>query len=111
MLLLRFHQESFHLARRLAKYTELLKGCTCVVLAFVLVAQERYPNLKIKKTVPVPLRACDLLLVRKLVVENISTWAAIDIKKARRYLGFTLGPQAGDLSWRGPADKGESCMV
>ena len=76
--------------------------------AFMLIARVSNLNLKIKKTVLVPLWKCDINNLRKLVREHIPAWAGVDIKFAGKYLGFMLGPGAGDLSWSAPSDKWES---
>ena len=79
-----------------------------LVHAFDLIARISNLRLKIKKTVLVPLWKCDVKNLRVLVKELIPTWAKIGIEPKGKYLGFTLGPGAGNLSWEAAADKWES---
>ena len=79
-----------------------------LVHAFDLIAQISHLRLKIKKTVLVPLWKCEVKNLRVLIKELIPTWAEIGIGFKGKYLGFMLGPGAGNLSWEPAADKWES---
>ena len=82
-----------------------------IVDAFMIIARVTNLHLKIKKTTLVPLWRCDVNNVRMLMKELVPSWAEVGIKRAGKYLGFMLGPNANDMSWDAPVAKWESRVL
>ena len=61
--------------------------------------------LNIKKTVMVPLFRFNVNTVRARLAELAPSWGALDIQGKAEYLGFVVGPQRGEESWKAPLRK------
>ena len=63
-------------------------------------------HLNLSKTVIIPLfPQPNLETVKSKLVHNIPTWATVQFAYHARYLGFILGPESSDKSWKDPTDK------
>ena len=63
-------------------------------------------HLNLSKTIVIPLfPQPNLSTVREKLTVLIPSWSAVQYEYSARYLGFTLGPEAGDKSWTDPVKK------
>ena len=63
-------------------------------------------SFNIGKTVAIPLwRYSSSKNVQTLIKEHCPAWADIPIRDRGKYLGFIIGPGAGEESWTKPLDK------
>jgi hypothetical protein len=66
-------------------------------------------SLNVKKTLMIPLwPCCNQANVARLVKEECPGWGDISIVGKGKYLGFLLGPEAGEEGWNKPLAKFES---
>ena len=62
-------------------------------------------KLNLPKTVLIPLWPSTVDSVRRMLRAQYPEWSAVDISYASRYLGFLVGPEAGELAWEKPVTK------
>ena len=63
-------------------------------------------HLNLSKTVVIPLfPQPNLAAVKSKLTQTTPSWATVQFAYHARYLGFILGPEAGDKSWKDPTDK------
>ena len=62
-------------------------------------------KLNISKTYLLPLVPSPPEDFRPLIFAHAPSWAGIQLTAAARYLGVYVGPQKGDLAWKGPVAK------
>ena len=56
-------------------------------------------KLNLPKTVLVPLWKSEVGQIRRMLQDMYPNWARVDVSYASRYLGFMLGPEAGETGW------------
>ena len=65
-------------------------------------------HLNMKKSIIVPLNACTFKDFASRVQAQVPRWRDMPVQLSSKYLGYTMGPGKGDLSWSGPAKKFEA---
>eukprot|EP00973_Karenia_brevis_P094540 12423019-Karenia_brevis.AAC.1 len=69
-------------------------------------------SLNLNKTAAIPLWSmADPHHIQRLMKELCPLWASISISNKGKYLGFVIGPGAGDDSWKKPLAKFESRVL
>ena len=62
-------------------------------------------NLKISKTVIIPLGRQGTFKMKASICDSLPHWSGVLVSNSGKYLGFHVGPGAGDQSWEEPAAK------
>ena len=63
-------------------------------------------QLNLNKTVVIPLFPNpDLSTVQNRLSQSVPSWSAVQFSYYAKYLGFILGPEAGDKGWKDPVTK------
>ena len=62
-------------------------------------------NLKISKTVIIPLGRQGTFKMKASICDSLPHWSGVLVSSSGKYLGFHVGPGAGDQSWEEPAAK------
>jgi hypothetical protein len=59
-------------------------------------------RLNIPKCIAIPLGKLDEVSMGPLLAVSAPPWSGVQVANAGKYLGFVIGPGAGDSSWDGP---------
>ena len=84
---------------------QLMKGLRRLQKMFLELERVAGFSLNITKTVVVPLGDNPLAETQRAISMACPGWAGIPVKGSAVYLGFTMGPDRGTKSWKGPLEK------
>ena len=75
------------------------------VKAFHLFGLVSNVNLKIKKTVIVPLWTLDIFEAKSFIASIVPEWTGVKVALQAKYLGVYIGPRCADVAWSEPLIK------